>query len=62
MLCKTNECSDQLVGMMRTEPETDTPLNQMRRVTNENPKILGRILFKSSTEVVIKHRLTIINR
>jgi hypothetical protein len=26
LLCKTNECSDQLVSMMRNETETDTPV------------------------------------
>jgi hypothetical protein len=45
-LWKANQWSDLLVKIVRNEPEGDTPLNQMRRVMKENPKILGRKTFK----------------
>jgi hypothetical protein len=67
-LWKANQWSDLLVKIFRNEPKGDTPLNQMRRVTKENPQILGHTTFKkglqeniSLAERRLAHRLTIIN-
>jgi hypothetical protein len=68
-LWKANQWSDLLVEIVRNEPEGGTPLNQMRRVTKDNPKILGTKTFKkglqkyiSLAEIRLTHILTLINR
>jgi hypothetical protein len=68
-LWKANQWSDLLVKIVRNEPEGDTPLNQMRRVTKENPKIFDSNFFKkglqkniSLAEIRLTHRVTLINR
>jgi hypothetical protein len=68
-LWKANQWSDLLVTIVKNEPEGYTPLNQMRRVTKENPKILGSKFFKkglhkniSLAEIRLTHRLTLIDR
>jgi hypothetical protein len=67
-LWKANQWSDLLVKIVRNEPKGYTPLNQMRRVTKENPKILDRSTFTkglqeniSLAQIKLTHRLTLIN-
>jgi hypothetical protein len=68
-LWKENQRSELLVKIIGNEPKGDTPLNQMRRVTKENPKILDRSTFTKGlqenmylAQIKLTHRLTLINR